>query len=212
MTERDMQAIRDDLSYLRALAAEGRTAPFLGGSILLAAGLIFAAAALVHGLAMTGVLRGGPGGPSAVVIGAWIAAGVAFGLSITLIKRRIGSRPGAMTASNRAFGVLWSSLGYGFFAIILAVVVAAWQLGDGQIMGLLCCVIFAMYGAGWAASAQLGTQKWLWIVALGSLASAVGFAFKLDEPDILLWYAAALICWVAIPGAILVRQTPSETV
>lgn len=208
VTERDMQAIRDDLAYLRALAAEGRTAPLFGGSILLAAGVLFGLAALVHGLVLAGYLRAG----GEVVLGAWIAAGVLFGATIFVIKRRLDHRPGAGTSANRAFGVVWGALGYAMFAIIVAIAIAAWRLDQPQIMGLLCCAIFAMYGAGWSVGAQLGSQKWLWFVALGSLAAAVALAFRIDNRDVLIWYAGALFLLVALPGALLMRQEPSQTV
>ena len=40
MTDQN-QAIRDDIAFMRALAEEGRQTPLLGGSVLVAVGLIF---------------------------------------------------------------------------------------------------------------------------------------------------------------------------
>lgn len=41
MTRDQVQSVHDDIAYMKALAQEGRQAPLLGGSILIAAGLIF---------------------------------------------------------------------------------------------------------------------------------------------------------------------------
>ena len=51
----DLQSVKDDIAFMRALATEGRSAPLLGGAIMIAAGLIFAAASLTHyAVAVTG--------------------------------------------------------------------------------------------------------------------------------------------------------------
>jgi len=44
----DMQSVRDDIAFMRALAEEGRSTPLLGGAIMLTAGLVFGGASLAH--------------------------------------------------------------------------------------------------------------------------------------------------------------------
>lgn len=44
MTREDIQSVHDDIAYMRALATDGRRAPLLGGSSLIAAGLLFGSA------------------------------------------------------------------------------------------------------------------------------------------------------------------------
>ena len=46
MTDDQMQNVKDDIAFMRALAAEGQRTPMLGGAIMAAAGVIFAIASL----------------------------------------------------------------------------------------------------------------------------------------------------------------------
>lgn len=208
MTERDMQAIRDDLSYLRALAAEGRTAPFLGGSILIAAGLLFGAAALVHWAIFAGVLDL----PRYAVAAAWLVAGLAFFASLMVVKRRIPGRPGAEAVSNKASSWAWAAMGWAVFAIFIAFYVASMRTGEWIIMDLFACIIMALYGSAWAFSAIITRTKWLMGVALASYAMAVVCAWFAGTTTLYLIYAAALVLLAAVPGMILRSREPSETV
>ena len=49
-----LQALRDDIDFLKALAVEGRSPVLLGGSTLIAAGAIYGAASLAHGAIVAG--------------------------------------------------------------------------------------------------------------------------------------------------------------
>ncbi len=60
MTNDQMQAVREDIAYMRALAEEGRRAPLLGGSVLVAGGLIGGAAAAAHWAIAAGVIDVSP--------------------------------------------------------------------------------------------------------------------------------------------------------
>ena len=55
-----IQSLRDDLDYMKALAREGRQAPILGGVMLLVAGVAFAAASFVQYAALKGWVGIGP--------------------------------------------------------------------------------------------------------------------------------------------------------
>ena len=48
MTDDQMQNVKDDIAFMRALAAEGQRTPLLGGAIMAAAGVIFAIASLAY--------------------------------------------------------------------------------------------------------------------------------------------------------------------
>ena len=56
MTQDQLQSIKDDIAYMKALAQEGRQAPLLGGSILIAAGVIFGLASLGQWALLRGLL------------------------------------------------------------------------------------------------------------------------------------------------------------
>ena len=100
-----MQSLRDDIAYLRALAAEGRTAPFLGGSILIAAGVIFGACSLMHWAIATRLVAL----PTYSLAIMWLTGGVGFGVAMWLVKNSIKGRPGAEAISNKASSWAWAS-------------------------------------------------------------------------------------------------------
>src|SRR4051812_36060115 len=78
----DMQSVRDDIAFMRALAEEGRTAPLVGGGILLTAGLVFGAASLGHYAVMSGLIHVSPWAYPVV----WFGAAVVFMVALTRIS------------------------------------------------------------------------------------------------------------------------------
>lgn len=55
MNER-LSALEQDIGFLKSLAVEGRPTPFVGGSILVGAGLIFGTASVGQWAAATGLI------------------------------------------------------------------------------------------------------------------------------------------------------------
>ncbi len=208
MTERDMQAMRDDLAYLKALASEGRTAPFLGGSILVAAGLVFGAAALAHWAVISRTLDV----PLWALLVIWLAAGAAFGLTLWRVTRGMAGRPGSEAVSNKTAGLAWGAMGWAIFAIFLGLFVAAQRTGEWIVMDLFATIILALYGSAWAFSAVVTRTRWLWFVALGSYAMAVVCGWFVGTSTLYLVYAAALVLLAAAPGFVLRSREPSDTV
>lgn len=208
MTERDMQAIRDDLAYLKALAAEGRTAPFMGGSILIAAGLFFGAAALAH----WAVISRAVDLPLWSLMVIWLSAGAAFGLTLWRVSRGMAGRPGSEAVSNKASGWAWAAMGWAIFAIFIGLYVAAARTEQWIVMDLFATIILALYGSAWAFSAIVTRTRWLWFVALGSYGMAVVCGWFVGTPTLYLIYAAALVLLAAAPGVVLRSREPSDTV
>ena len=73
-------------------------------------------------------------------------------------------------------------------------------------------MVFALYGSGWAVSAAMSGQKWLWWPAIGGWIAAPILAWFVNDPAMWLVYAAGLILLALVPGAILRRQEPSDVV
>ncbi len=208
MTNDQMQAIRDDLAYMRALADEGRRAPLLGGSILIAAGLIYGAAALVHFAVAAGVLDIDPMLLNVI----WGVAVVAFLIALFVLKARLGGKPGAWSMGNQVSGAAWGGLGGASFAIGLALFAAVYKTGDWIFMGLFPPVILALYGAAWIVGAAVSDRAWMKWVAVGSFAAAAGAGLLIGTTAQYLFYAAAMILLSALPGVVMLRQEPAEVV
>ena len=208
MTKDQLQSVRDDIAFMRALAEEGSQVPLLGGGISLAAGLIFAAASVGHWMITEGVLRVPPWG----VMVNWVAAGVVFGAVCRMLVKRTNSQPGAASPVNKATGSAWSAVGFAIFTMFLALFAMAWATGNGAVFNVFPVLILALYGAAWSVAADLTGRLWIRIVALGSFAAAVIMGLLAGSSWLMLAYAAALVLLAAVPGIILLWQEPSDTI
>jgi hypothetical protein len=198
-------AIRDDIAFMRALAEEGRQTPMLGGSVLLAAGLIFGAA---NGI---GALLTVADTPFSNALWALpLGAVVVFMIVLAILKARLGGRPGATSPVNRATGTMWRAVGWSIMLMVLALCVASWRLNDWRLMAAVPIIVFTLYGAGWQVAAAMTRSRWLGWVALGSYGAALLTAWFANDPVASgLVSTVGLFALAAAPGYVLMRQAPS---
>jgi len=209
MTDDQIQSVKDDIAFMRALAAEGQRTPLLGGAILVAAGLIFGAASLAYWAMLEEHLVVDPEWGSFFI---WMGALALFLIVLTVLNIRIGKQPGARSPANRASGAAWMGVGMAIFAMGLSYGVAGWQLRSDDVMATFPSVIFALYGAGWAVAAAMTGKRWLWWVAFGSWAMAPVLAWFSAISIQYILYAVALFLLMSLPGYVLTRGEPSDTV
>lgn len=194
-----------DIAWLRSLAEEGAKTPPQGGAILFAAGLIWGTASVAHWFIITGLLPVDPAGYGLV----WGVALLVFFATLFVLIRRLKARGGVETAANRAFGSVWSALGWGIFSLFSALILldvgrtgeadlAEWSLAVPSI-------IMAFYGMGWAVSATMLRQRMLWLLAIGAFIAAPILALISGSPGQYLAYAAAMYLLMALPGYLLMR-------
>lgn len=208
MTDDQLQSIKDDIAYMKALAQEGRQAPLLGGTILICAGLVFGLASVVHWAILTGVLAV----PKWWLSGVWLTAMVVFFVVLTVVSMRIGRRPGVRSVGNRASHAVWQAVGYSIFSLGLAMI--AIQLSHPAFNSSLVfpSLILGLYGTGWAVSGTMAGQKWMGWVAMISWIAAPAVALLAGSPHQYLAYAAALLACTLFPGLKMVREEPSDVV
>ena len=204
----EMKDLRDDIAFMRALAEEGRSAPLLGGGILMAAGLIFGAASVAHWSVMAGLLRVSPW----AILMVWMAAGLGFGVAATLLGRRSRRQAGATATVNRATRAMWSAVGWTIVVILVGMGIMAARLGQPNLMSLFPVIVLPLYGAAWSVAATMTRRGWMGAVAIGCYGSALGMAALGDQPVAMLVYAASLVLFATVPGYILLRQEPSHVV
>lgn len=194
-----IDAIRDDLAFMRGLAsADEPGASRKGGVLLTAAGIIFGAASLVAWRAASGAL------PAAAVVWVWpVATGVYIGVlasTLVLFERSQGVR-------DRAAGVAWAGVGGAIFAILLGLQAAAATAHSPVVLAAIPTVVLALYGAGWTVAAAMSGRRWKAATAFASYAAAVAIGFLVASPSVFLAYAAALLLLAAAPGVfILLRR------
>ena len=194
-----------DIAWMRKLAEEGAATPFRGASLLLAAGLIFGAASLVHWSVASGLIAMPPAAFSAL----WGVATLIFMTTLTVVSVRRRRRGGVVTAANRASGAVWSGIGIGIFFLGASMAVVGARIGDGSalvLIWLLPSVIMVFYGLGWGVTAAMLKSRPLWWLAFGSFAAAPLLGALAGQATLYLAYAAALFVLMALPGWILMRQ------
>lgn len=194
-----------DIAWMRRLAEEGGQAPMQGNSLLMFGGLLYGLASLFHWGIIVDRL---PLDNDQIWIG-WLAATVAYWgvLAVTIPRLR---RLGVSTTANRAAGIAWSGMGWGIFAMFLAMGVLIWRLDEsvlGGMFALIPSIIMVFYGVGWAVHAEMQRSRILWVLSLSSFAAAPLLALFAGKADQYLVYAAALFLLMALPGWLLMRKT-----
>jgi hypothetical protein len=208
MTRDQIQSVHDDIAYMKALAQEGRQAPLLGGSILIAAGLIFGLASIFAYGIDSGIIAVAPVAYAVL----WGGAMLAFFAVLMWQIRRSCHKPGAKSAANRAASAGWMGVGLGVFVMALSMAVIGWKTQSAIPSLIFPSLIFALYGSGWAVSATMSDQKWQWKLAIACWIAAPLIAFLTGSPLMWLAYAAGLFLFALLPGVLLVRQEPSEVI
>ncbi len=202
----DVQAIREDLAFMRALANEGRRAPLLIGRGLVAAGVLFGAASVFCWSVDARVLAI-PEWWEGVV---WPVAVAVFVPSVRWWRTACAAgKPGASAVTNQAVLAVMQGLGFALLALMFASWALAWTLHTSAVFALLPSVVVAIYGAAWSVAARMSDVTWLKVVPPGCFVTAVVLGFTTPHTWGYLVFAAALLAVTTLPGALLMRLEPS---
>lgn len=202
-----LQGLRDDVAFMRGLAEQGRNAPLLGGSVLVAAGAVFAPASLAH-WAVVSDRWDLPRSGLAVI---WVAAVAVFLVALFTSKSRMRGQADASSRNNQASGAVWTGVGLASFALWGAFMIASVRTGEFVIMDMFAVIILALYGAGFSVAGALSGQAWLKAVAGAAMLLAVGLALLVGRPEQYLLYALALVLVALVPGLVMIRQARTAT-
>lgn len=193
-----------DIAWMRRLAEEAGEAPMQGASLLMFGGLLYGLASLFHWAVVTGAL---PIAGDSLWIG-WVVATVAYWVVLAVVIPRLRRGAAVSTTANRASGMAWSGMGWGIFALFLAMSVLGWRMGEASLepmFALIPSIIMVFYGVGWAVSASMHKSRTMWILSLASFAAAPLMALFAGQAAQYLAYAAALFLLMALPGGLLMR-------
>lgn len=202
MTEQ-MQALRDDIAYMKTLAQAGRGGQILGGSILLMCGLIFSTTSVVAwaiDVRYLPAIMGKVGLEWAVAI---VVQLIGLAILIPAIHKR--AKAGGGNLHSALFGAVWSTIGMAIFVAIISCVIVANRAHDVSAMLGFVPVIMVLYGAGWAISSAISGQKWMRLVAVGCALSAPLLGWVIASPVLYLVFGAAIFLFMAVPGLKLVQ-------
>ena len=203
MTDSSIQAVHDDIAFLKALVLEGREGAILGGWIFVAAGVIYAVADLAAWAIAKGFTPLGPLWQSRV----FLIATAIFLPAMLILRKTMRGGSGARGAGvlTRTVGSAWGSVSVGCLALLLTFSGASARLHDGGIwLGYPLC-LFIFYGMAWLVTAVAARKSWMGVVAGACFATAVGAGLLINSTAVYLLFAAGLIGLVAIPGLVLIR-------
>jgi len=205
----DVQAIRDDLAFMRALAQEGRRAPLLIGHNLLVGGLVYGTASLfawaiaMHWVALPWWWEGA----------IWLVITPIY-ICYSYVRRTQwrSCQPGATAVTNRAVHSAWRGIGYALLSLMAAAAIATYHMKSAAPFVLFPSIVMALYGLGWMVAAAMSETKWLRAVSIASFVAAVVIALAGGATAIYPVTAAALYLLMALPGWLLTRAEPSYVV
>ena len=205
--------IREDLAYVKALAEEGRDTPLVGGIFyVIWGGLISIAALIVYANDM-GWVSFGPGG-SYLPFFAAMAMGWVFSIGE---GRRAERKPGAATLSNRTASSVWFAVGIFMTTFWISLFFVHGKYTDIGVpeyflFNLMFPIGFGVYAIAFFATATAARTHWLRVFALISLAFFVLSLFFMTSIHQTGIGAIGTFLCAALPGIILMRREPSQTV
>ena len=198
------QTLRDDITFLRRVAEQGRRGPVFGGAFILAAGIVYGAAcALQWAIVTRNIVL-----PAFVNEYLWYGASAIFAaVWFALFFGTRGSAKECAGSSNLIFAVAWSAAGLGIMVASIAMAFGAAAAHASAPYALYPTVDFAFYGTAWFIIAALVRRAWMWSVMAMSFAASLLLASIAGDPASLLAMGVALVATLCVPGLLLMRES-----
>lgn len=204
------QSLTDDLSYLRDMAEAGQNAPLLGGRFLAWWGGLTTLAYVGHYAITEGLMGLQP------IAFAWMWSAYAilgFGGYKLLRVTFPTSKPGAASTGNKVSGLVWTGAGITLLAFFSGAILRS--VADGQASEAFVWsvpLVLGVYGLSQLTSGVIAGNKVLTMAGWGAIASVAAAVFFIGSNA--LWLLGAVVAFftVFLPGVMLLRGEPSETV
>ncbi|MGE6696935.1 hypothetical protein ACQKH5_04530 [Hyphomonas sp. NPDC076900] len=202
-------SLAEDLSYIRDLAEAGQNAPLLGGRFLAMWGGLVTLAYLGHFLIATGPVQ--LGGEAYLYL--WIVFGLLGGIGQFLLVSASRGKPGQASAGNRVQAVLWTASGIFLSVFFLGLIARMLLTGEG-VEGFYWSVpmVLGLYGIGQYVTGAISGQGALKFAGIAAFAGVLAAVFLTGTEYIWLAGAASAFLAVFVPGLMMMRAEPSESV
>lgn len=202
-------SLADDLNYIRDLAEAGQKAPLLGGRFLAMWGGLVSLAYLGHFLIATGAVQ--LGGMAFLYL--WIAFGLLGGIGQFLLVSGVRGKAGQASAGNRVQAVLWTTSGIFLSVYFLGLIARMLLTGEG-VEGFYWSVpmVLGLYGIGQFVTGEISGQPALKLAGIAAFAGVLAAVFLTGTEYIWLVGAVSAFLAVCVPGLLMMRAEPSETV
>ena len=201
--------ISSDLAYVRDLAEAGQNAPLLGGRFLVMWGGLVSLAYVGHFLIASGAFGLTPSAYGIM----WLGFGLAGGIGQFLLVSALRGKPGGASTGNRVQGVLWTTSGIFLFVYFAGLMARVFFTGEG-IEGFYWSVpmVLGLYGIGQFVTGAVTGSSALKFAGIAAFAGVLAATFLTGTEYIWLAGAASAFTAVFIPGLLMMRAEPSETV
>lgn len=203
--------LTDDLDYLRTLAEAGETAPLLGGRFLSWWGGVMSLAYFAHYGIGSGLF-----GLSLNALGImWMTTMVVAGIGYALLCVAMpANKPGAGSVGNRLEQQIWKAVGFVLFVVFAALILKAIKTGSAANVGFdwSLPLVFALYSVALSVSGYMAQNRILQIAGYGAMVSSGVAIFMIGTAELYLAASLAVLLTVFLPGLLMLRAEPSETV
>lgn len=202
-------SLSSDLAYVRDLAEAGQNAPLLGGRFLAMWGALVTVAYLGHYLIATDAF----GLPAYAFLVLWLGFGVIGGIGQYLLVASMRDKPGGSSTGNRVQGVLWTTSGIFMFVYFVGLMARVFMTGEG-VEGFYWSVpmVLGLYGIGQFVTGAMTGNSALKFAGIAAFAGVLAATFLTGTEYIWLVGAASAFAAVFLPGLLMMRAEPSETV
>lgn len=189
--------VKDDISYMRRLAEQGRSGPILGGMFLAAAGVVFGGTCFIQWAAQRGLLPISDFGLRYLWLGAFGVFAVVWFALFFRLRSRASARS---SASNAAFGVAWGGCAVGVFVALAATEIVAAVVKAPIVLNAYIPMIFTFYGVAWFSGAAMAKRSWMFAAAAGSFVFSLIMAALAENQLQIPAMGAALLLLLTVPG------------
>lgn len=202
-------SLSSDLAYVRDLAEAGQNAPLLGGRFLAMWGGLVTLAYTGHYLIATGAF----GLPPISYLVLWLGMGLVGGLGQYLLVASMRDKPGSASTGNRVQSVLWTTSGFFLFVYFVGLMARVFLTGEG-VEGFYWSVpmVLGLYGIGQFVTGAMTGSAALKFAGIAAFAGVLAATFLTGTEYIWLVGAASAFAAVFVPGLMMMRAEPSETV
>lgn len=202
----DLRNTQDDLAFVRSIIDQGPRTQSSAGQLFLAGGLTYGVQCAGYGLQAAFSLNFSPLMHLALAIGPTV---VFLVILAVVVWRDRKQRP--VGVATRAMNAAWGSTGLVNMAIIVVFGFNALREKSWVVWFLYPVVVCALQGGVWYVAYMLRRKTWLAAVSAGWLVSAVALGFMTHNIALYcLTIGLTLICCMALPGWIMMRQAARE--
>ena len=203
------QNLSQDIDYLRTLAEAGERAPLLSGRFYVMWGILLPVAYVAHYLIITGQV----GAPMwlAVLWPAIFILGMAG--NFLLAKGLSSDKPGSGSVGNQTSASVWQFAGMVFGAVFVGLILkTAFGGASATIFDWFVPIGFSLYCVAMGVSGRMAQASVLKGAAYMSGALVPIAIYLVGTAELYLFASAAIALVILLPGILLLRREPSQTV